>query len=165
MTNSLGSLHGLLTSFSSVVVLGPEISRISPKAYLWIFVPFDVISLVLQGTGGGLSSVLSQEGKDPQIGSNVMIAGLAFQVFTLTLFMVLCLEYGLRYLRARRQSAAHMCHAPVTADPKFQIFLAALVLATLCIFIRCVYRVFELSQGWDGELLHDEPKFIVLEGM
>ncbi len=147
------------------MALGPEISRIKPRMYLWIFIPCDVISLILQGTGGGLSSVLSQDGEDPSVGSNTMIAGLAFQVFTLTLFMALCAEYALRYVRARRASAQGSGFALRKIDAKFQLFLVMLGLATICIFIRSVYRVIELAGGWGGELLRDEPKFIILEGV
>jgi hypothetical protein len=93
-----------------------------------------------------------------------MIAGLAFQVFTMVVFMGLCADYGFRYWRSRRSGSASSAHASLI-NRKFQLFLACLTLATLSIFIRSVYRVIELSGGWTGKLLHDEPKFIVLEGV
>ena len=42
--------------------------------------------------------------------------------------------------------------------------MVALVFATLCIFTRCVYRVAELSGGWEGNLIANEKYFIGLEG-
>ncbi|KAI9814920.1 MAG: hypothetical protein M1826_002125 [Phylliscum demangeonii] len=147
--------------------LGPEISRLAPRAYMLIFIPCDVVSLSLQGAGGGISSVQSQAGKTPTSGRDIMIAGLAFQVATLALFIALCLEYLGRYRRAQRQpqpgSAA--ITPPTALAPPFHLFLAMLALATVCIFIRSVYRVVELSGGWDGKLIHQQAEFIVLEGV
>ncbi len=147
------------------MALGREFSRIPPKGYYYLLVPCDAISLVLQGTGGGLSSVASQRGEDPKAGSNVMIAGLAFQVFTMVVFMALCADYGFRYWRSRRAGPASSAHASPPITRKLQLFFACLALATLGIFIRSVYRVIELAGGWNGKLLHDQPKFIVLEGV
>ena len=123
------------------------------------------MSLTLQGAGGGISSVTSQNGEDPSLGSDIMIAGLSFQVFTLTLFMLLCADYAFRYLKARRSSDQSSSYRLRTITPRFRLFVVCLLLATLCIFIRSVYRVIELAGGWEGELVHDEPKFIVLEGV
>ncbi len=39
-----------------------------------------------------------------------------------------------------------------------------IALATFTIFIRSVYRVVELSAGFDSELARDEPSFMILEG-
>jgi len=41
---------------------------------------------------------------------------------------------------------------------------SAVVIASLFIFIRCVYRVVELSDGFSGKLANDETTFLVLEG-
>jgi hypothetical protein len=40
-----------------------------------------------------------------------------------------------------------------------------LALATLCIFIRSVYRVVELSEGWTGHLIRQQWLFVGLEGV
>lgn len=47
----------------------------------------------------------------------------------------------------------------------FKGFLAALALATICIFWRSVYRVAELAQGWDGALIKKQNLFIAFEGV
>ena len=64
---------------NSIIYLGPQYARFSPKFYYWFFIPCDILSLVLQSIGGALSSDSS--------GSNntavdVSVAGLSFQVFT-----------------------------------------------------------------------------------
>src|SRR5277367_4118171 len=48
---------------------------------------------------------------------------------------------------------------------KFRGFLAALTIATVCIFVRSVYRVAELSEGWTGHLIKQQGLFIGLEGV
>lgn len=40
----------------------------------------------------------------------------------------------------------------------------ALAVATITIFIRCVFRVAELQSGFNGALFNDEIAFMVLEG-
>ena len=47
---------------------------------------------------------------------------------------------------------------------KFKIFATFLSLAILLILIRCIYRIDELSNGYDGPLIHDQGTFIGLEG-
>jgi hypothetical protein len=47
----------------------------------------------------------------------------------------------------------------------FKGLLAALTIATICIFWRSVYRVAELSNGWDGPLMKRQDLFIGFEGV
>lgn len=96
-----------------------------------------------------------------------MIAGLAVQVVTLLIFIVLSVDFALRTLRRHRElgtAALDPTHAKLRASWAFKGFLVALVLATLCIFTRSVYRVAELSQGWQGHLIKTQKYFIGLEG-
>jgi RTA1 like protein len=50
------------------------------------------MSLVLQSIGGGITST-SNDKTEEDTGLHIMVAGLAFQVFSLVLFMVLCAEF------------------------------------------------------------------------
>lgn len=97
-----------------------------------------------------------------------MVAGLAFQVATLFIFMLLCADFGLRTRRRLRElgeAALDPTHAKLRSSWAFKGFLGALALATLCIFIRSVYRVAELSEGWEGALIKNQGLFIGLEGV
>lgn len=95
---------------------------------------------------------------DSDAGVNIALAGLSFQVATLVAFVVLVVDYLIRsrsvWLRAG-------------FDSRFKLFCAGLALATLTILIRCVYRIYELSEGYsrDSEALRDEPLFIGLESV
>jgi hypothetical protein len=51
----------------------------------------DFVSLVLQSIGGGITATAGDKSIS-NAGVHIMVAGLALQVFSLVLFMVLCLE-------------------------------------------------------------------------
>jgi len=143
---------------TSVVYLDPSYCRFSPKVYYWLFIPCDILSLTLQGTGGGLSSTSSGSSK---VAVDVSLVGLSFQVFTLTVFIALALDYAIRYSKGRRTQ-----HTEQKPLPKqFKIFVYFLSLSIILILARCVYRIDELSDGYHGKLLHNEGLFIGLEGV
>lgn len=99
-----------------------------------------------------------------------MVAGLAFQVFTLLIFMFLCADFALR-TRRRYKSMGEAAfdqnpmYVAIRHDWKFKAFLVALTLATICIFWRSVYRVVELGEGWTGALIRRQNLFIAFEGV
>lgn len=81
-----------------VVMYGEGASRIKPRTYTLVFISCDFLSLVLQGGGGGLTATANDmSGK--QTGINIMIAGLIFQVVSLTFFMLLCTDFAFRLRR------------------------------------------------------------------
>lgn len=120
--------------------------------FYWIFIPADIISLVLQATGGALSAVGTDEA-DTQVGVGISLAGLSFQVITLTLFSALFADYLVSYLRKYRGQVSG----------RMKIFLVFLFLAVIFILVRCAYRIVELKDGYHGEDFRNEPKFIALE--
>jgi len=67
-----------LTLSRIVLTFGPQNSRIKPLSYPPIFIPCDVISLLLQAIGGGMASVASHQDKSPAAGDYIMVVGLAF---------------------------------------------------------------------------------------
>ncbi|KAI0126170.1 RTA1 like protein-domain-containing protein [Xylariales sp. AK1849] len=150
---------------SIIYAFGQENSRIRPELYPRIFIPCDVISLILQAVGGGMASVASHNGTNITPGNNIMISGLAFQVSTLLVFMILAIDFGIRTLR--RPSA--LDHDPVLvslrASWRFRLFLSALSLSTFCIFWRSVFRVAELSDGWTGPIMKRQDLFVGFEGV
>jgi len=81
-----------------VTVYGAQFSRFRPRTYTLIFCTFDFFSLVLQGLGGGIASTANSH-SGSNLGKNIMIAGLAFQVVSLLIFGLCCGEFAMR-LRA-----------------------------------------------------------------
>jgi hypothetical protein len=92
-----------------------------------------------------------------QAGVDIALAGLIFQVITLTFFVICVVDYAWRsrQIWTKRNFSA-----------RFNIFAMAVSLATTLILIRCCYRVYELSEGYsrDSEALREEPLFNGLEG-
>lgn len=79
----------------------------------------------------------SQNYEDPALGNNIMIAGVAFQVFTLGLFMTLCADFAARvWMNGRSGNALNKNDEELRNSRRFRGFLAALTLATVCIMIR-----------------------------
>jgi hypothetical protein len=158
---------GIYLNLSRIVVtIGESNSRITPRSFPRFFIPCDIISLVLQATGGGIASVAAKNEEYPDTGTNIMVAGLAFQVLAIAIFILICLDFAIRTLQnphaADEEASAGV--ADLRPSVKFKGFVAALALATVCIFIRSIFRVIELAQGWRGELIKNETLFIVLEG-
>jgi hypothetical protein len=142
-----------VTLSKTVIFLGAEHSRFSPSLYYWIFIPSDVVSLILQATGGAMSA--SSSGAK-QVGVAISLAGLSFQVFSLAIFILLALEFAFHYWRSQRQQ--------ILSFP-FKIFVLLMSLAIIFIFVRCIFRIDELSDGYTGPLIHNEGLFIALEGV
>lgn len=99
-----------------------------------------------------------------------MVAGLAIQVFTLFIFMCLCLDFALRtHKRYKSMGEDAFDQNPIFKTLRegrsFKFFLAALSLATICIFWRSVYRVIELGEGWTGHLIKQQWLFVGFEGV
>lgn len=121
-------------------------------------------------------------------GINIMIAGLAFQVASLAIFMLLCADFarcvkmgGGAYFLKTRESMARLG----SSATKVKFFIGgkwlwistishgnlwklrdilALIIATIAVFIRSCFRVAELKGGFDGKLANQEVTFMILEG-
>jgi hypothetical protein len=91
-----------------------------------------------------------------------MVAGLVVQVVSLVIFLALCVEYSLRVRKYRGE--LNPKYAVLRGTPRFKLFLWALAVATILLFVRAVYRVAELSGGFRGKLAQDEVLFMVLDG-
>lgn len=122
----------------------------------------DFISLVLQGTGGGLAAT-ADDHSESERGRAIMVAGVVFQVVSLLIFMGLGLEFVSR-LRKTHGSARDIRFEQLRDRKKFTWFQYALGAAVVLIFIRSVYRVAELQQGFNGPIANDEVSFMILEG-
>ncbi|KAL3457534.1 RTA1-domain-containing protein [Aspergillus heterothallicus] len=173
-----------------VGVYTTRISRLKQRSYSLLFVACDIISLLLQAAGGAMTT--SADASTIETGKNILIAGLAFQVASLTLYLGICGDLAWRVWRVSRggrRAQSSSLEMPLTTDhteiPQsmgrnaiffdadfasiraaraWAAFLFLQGLATICIYVRCVFRVAELSGGFDSRLANDEVAFMVLEG-
>ncbi|KAL1594687.1 hypothetical protein SLS59_008737 [Nothophoma quercina] len=117
-----------------------SIAHLNPRLITFIFIPCDIISLVLQGTGGALSAGATTEA-DTETGVDVSKAGLIFQVVTLVLFLTLSADYLLALNRSHKKNGL-----------KTERDL-------------CVFRIVELKDGYFAPAFRDEGTFIAFESV
>lgn len=113
-----------------IQLLGRESSFLKPSLYLWIFCTCDVISLVVQAIGGGMaSSEAGKIGGDTATGTHIMVAGIVFQLFSITIFVICAVDFIRRTMRRRLMQALTGSVIPL---------FGAMVLSIVCIYIRSV---------------------------
>lgn len=152
-----------LTLKHIVINFGERWSRLRPVWYTRIFITGDIFSLVLQGAGGGIASTADSGSTMQDVGTDLMIAGVIFQVVILAIFGCILTEYVLRTYRRRSQLSEESM--VLFHRTSFRCFMGAIVVAFVTIFVRCVYRIPELTGGWRSELMRNEAEFIALEGV
>ncbi|KFY94515.1 hypothetical protein V500_03197 [Pseudogymnoascus sp. VKM F-4518 (FW-2643)] len=146
-----------------VVIVGQEISWLKPRTYTFVFVACDVLSLLIQAIGGVIASIFPLTNQTMiDLGTHIMVAGLAIQVASLTAFTVIGAEFALRVYKSRNH--LNTAHANVYTSQRFKLFLGGLTLATVCVFTRSVFRAAELSGGFTGHLANNEVSFMILDG-
>jgi len=144
-----------------VTIYGVEHSRLRPRTYTILFMTCDFISLVLQAAGGAIADLFI--GKPLMAtGVHIMVAGLAFQVFSLLAFVVLCAEFAWRVRSHKGPIVTE--HSRVGETRSFHIFLCSLSLAILFILIRSSFRVAELEGGFSSTLANNQVLLMVLDG-
>jgi hypothetical protein len=161
-----------------ISTLSPTLSRFPPLLFYWIFLPCDIISLILQAAGGAISTSTSGQG---QIGVDLAIAGMAFQVFTILVFCGFLGDYLVRYFRALGKgeipsgdATAGLAHGEKgelklqgikgEGTRRVKVFFGMICVAVVLTLGRCMYRLVELREGYSGRLIHDEALFVGLEG-
>jgi hypothetical protein len=152
-----------LTLKHIVLAFGQERSRIKARYYTIGFITCDFISLMLQAVGGGFAGGAGNNVKLRNIGTNLMISGIVWQVATLLVFVGLVVDYALSTRRA--WSDVNPGAKVLLQQTKFRGFLAALTVAFVTVFLRCVYRIAEMVGGWANPIMRDEIGFDIMEGM
>ncbi|KAL8709907.1 MAG: hypothetical protein Q9220_005357 [cf. Caloplaca sp. 1 TL-2023] len=148
-----------------ILVYGEHLARFKPRTYTIIFICCDVFSLVLQAIGGALADTADTHSAE-QSGINIMIAGLSFQVVSLTVFAVLCADFAWSVRKSSGPSREQLQQRLLSTSSvrTFYAFIGVLFTATLTIYVRSCFRVAELQGGFDGHLANDEVTFMILEG-
>ena len=129
--------------------IGSQYSPLPPKVILGIFITSDVVATVIQVAGSALIGVAYSGNNDPNTPNHILLAGLAFQVFSFAAYIV-CL--GIFLYRARN-----------VVSTSFKLFSAALLFATFMVYFRTCIRLAETSQGLQHWLSTHEVIFGCLE--
>ncbi|KAJ6498214.1 RTA1 like protein-domain-containing protein [Mycena vulgaris] len=136
-------------------------SHSPPSLDTIIFVSCDIFALVIQGAGGGIASSADTL-SGANLGAHIMLAGIVFQFVAIITYSALAADFLRRYIK----------DLPLRADPNergvpdgnLKTMIAALMFSTLVLFIRSLYRIIELSTGWNGRIIETEVYFNVLDG-
>ena len=140
----------IYTIISAMIrVVGTKYAPLSPKLLLWIFIVCDVIATVIQVAGAGLVGKAYSDQKDPDTPNHILLAGLAFQVFSFAVF-ILC--FGLFVSKARKVMTREL-----------KVFSAAVMVATLAVYLRTCFRLAETAEGLLEYLSTHEVFFGCLE--
>ncbi|KAG8857195.1 hypothetical protein FRB96_005869 [Tulasnella sp. 330] len=147
--------------------IGPEYSRLRPRVFSSVFIACDILSLVIQAIGGASASIAFENGKNSLNGTHVMVAGIIFQMFAIALYVITGIEFLFRYFLDKpvrpRDGALVQGKTPLGRNPR--LMLIGLVIATVFLLIRSVYRTIELLGGWDGPIIKNQTLFDCLDGM
>lgn len=140
---------------------GSHNSRLNPRTIALAFMVSDFISLLLQAIGGAATCV-SEDLQGKQRGVDTMIAGLILQVVSLGAFLLVCLDFAFRCHHGTTDQTPTL---KVVRDTKiFKAFGFGLLVSTIAILARSVFRVVELWEGFGGPIWNNEPLFMVLDG-
>jgi hypothetical protein len=125
--------------------LGPQYCRFNPTFYSVIFVLGDLASLIVQ-----------------------MVIMLAYSLLLIEFVVRYFWDKPVKPFRIWKTKPAMAVPKGVVAErdvKKAKIMIGAMVFSTLLIFIRSIYRVIELLDGWNGPIISNETLFCVLDGL
>lgn len=132
-------------------VVGPTLSRIRPRLYPWIFLPFDIFCLCLQAIGGGIDAAATANPDDVNFrmldaGNGIIIAGIVLQVVNLAVFGALSADFfyaAWKHFRSTSPAASGEDEDPgrqIWTSRRFRIFCSSIAAAYVGILARCIYR-------------------------
>ena len=129
--------------------VGRQYAPLPPMVILWAFIVCDVVATVVQVAGSALIGVAYSKQKDPSTPNHILLAGLAFQVFSFAIFAT-CL-------------ASFLYKSRKVTPRAFKGFAAAVSFATVMVYLRTCFRLVESAQGLHAYLFSHEVFFGCLE--
>lgn len=148
------AIYVVLSRF--IAKAGRRNAPLPPKAIVSVFIVLDVVTTGIQIAGAALIGTAESNEKSPETANNILLSGLAIQVFSFAVFfLILCAcIWRVRYDKGPR-TWAH--------TPPAQALLLSLVLTSILIELRTIFRLIETAQGVFGYLSGHEAFFGCLE--
>ncbi|KAI9642618.1 hypothetical protein NHQ30_009423 [Ciborinia camelliae] len=135
-------------------VNAPSASLISPKNITKIFVGGDVVSFMMQASGGGMMVVSSMSA----LGQKVIMLGLGAQLVFFSFFLIIAITF-----ERRMRSHPRSFDIPARGKKHWHQLLTLLFAAAGMIIGRCIYRLIEFHQGSTGTLMGHEIYMYMLD--
>ncbi|GMG26162.1 unnamed protein product [Ambrosiozyma monospora] len=162
----LAGVYYLLAQLT--VVMGDKFSKLKPMHYSMIFIVCDLIAIIIQAVGGAIAATASSVYESTRPGANIMVVGLAFQVAAMSLFQYFWYDFlyhCYREYKLNHGSGFNPDYQHVRDGKYFIHFLVVICVAVLLVFIRSIYRLIELIEGFTGTLASVEIYFMLLEAL
>ncbi|CDR43747.1 CYFA0S12e03884g1_1 [Cyberlindnera fabianii] len=152
-----------------IMIYGEKYAVMKPMRYTQVFLFCDLVSLLLQCGGGGMAAG-ANDSKGTEMGRNIMVSGLVFQVVSMAVFMGLFIHLLWRVGYFGNVSGSVMRsfnerYTLIRSKTFFRWYPTGVFTVVLLVFVRSVYRVAELSEGWRGYLVVHEVYFLIFDGL
>jgi hypothetical protein len=142
---------GVYTILSALISrLGNKYCFLRPTVILGFFITSDAISTIVQIAGATLIGVKESRRQDPTTVNNILLAGLAYQVFAMNIFVLLMAIFQFRARRAIKEHG-------------LQVFCLSFSVSTLMVYLRTIFRLIETAEGLGGKLSTHEVYFACLK--
>ncbi|CEL10485.1 hypothetical protein ASPCAL13604 [Aspergillus calidoustus] len=119
-----------------------------------IFVTLDILSMLTQGGGSGISASGEWEGTLLDIGIGVLIGGLALQLATFTVFLIVVIKFHVTSSR----------RGPKLEDGMVKV-IRGIYIAGFFIMVRSIFRLIEFAWGTESYIMTNEWPIYVLEAV
>ncbi|KAF1814543.1 hypothetical protein P152DRAFT_456811 [Eremomyces bilateralis CBS 781.70] len=138
--------------FSRVLFYVPYLSSIHPGRVVTTFLAIDGIVEII--TVNGVVRVTNSSLTDAQrtVGSNMIRAGLITQAVMFFVFILFVADFHRKALKIN------------VLNSKLRTVLIIIYVSCAIVTARCIYRIAEYFQGWEGELYTNETYFWVFDG-
>ncbi|KAI0724598.1 RTA1 like protein-domain-containing protein [Cerioporus squamosus] len=169
-------IGAIFITFGKIIrQVGLKYSRLNARLYSRIFLTCDVVGFLVQSVGGGIAAS-ALDPKVGKLGSNIMLAGIVFQLVSLTVFCMLATEYCIRYQKdtpwkstallgnssSETIASGDWMRQPLSEE--IRLLVLGLFFEALFLYIRAIYRTIELADGFSGRIIQTQVYFNVLDG-
>ncbi|KAG9048665.1 hypothetical protein FS837_012293 [Tulasnella sp. UAMH 9824] len=176
-------------------LVGAEYSRLRPRTYSILFITADLISLVVQAVGGAAAASAetpeaAERGANIMV-AGIIVQMAAVTIYCIVQVDFLWHVWTDRPVRPRSAPTSVVTPLSDLEDPSktftvekepvsvekepvsgrtrltsnIRNMLIGLVIATVFIYVRSIYRTIELLGGWKGKVYINEKLFNALDGM
>ncbi|MCO5590225.1 hypothetical protein L7F22_044194 [Adiantum nelumboides] len=133
---------------------------VRPSWLIPMFVVLDVASLAVQGGGSGQAAVAEINNEpvaDINNKGNIVVAGLAIQLFGYLAFNALFILFVTRAIADKRKGEAQWFNA------RQKVFFIAVYVSALLVLGRSAFRTAEMGSGWVGKIATTEWYYLVFD--
>ncbi|RKO97022.1 hypothetical protein CAUPRSCDRAFT_7139, partial [Caulochytrium protostelioides] len=161
-------LNALLNGLFAMLArsISPELALFGrPKLLAGFLMVADVGGLFLQGAGGGISGSAVSNYSNLKTGQDVTLAGIIFQLIFLTAFCAVHAHFLYLAITITKNKADTSPRACGIRERTLALKETLWVITTMIVllYIRQIYRVIQLSNGWESKFALVEWPLVVFD--